>query len=280
MPALKAHAKINWFLRVTGRRADGYHDIDTLFQRITLCDELNFKDAPSISITTEAPIALDENLVMKAALMMRKASGADRGARIGLVKKIPIAAGLGGGSSDAAATLEGLNDLWNLKLPTERLREMALELGSDVPFFLDGRPAVARGRGEQLATANIARPVTLLLLNPSVSVSAGWAYSEMKDYSGEDDEYARRFIEALEAGDFRALGELAVNDLEAPVVKMHPVVGEMKAALRKEGALFSAMSGSGPTVFGVFADRKAAEQAAKAINAPWSAVAETLVDTQ
>jgi len=276
MLTLKAHAKINWFLRVRSKRDDGFHEIESLFQRISLHDELTIEEASSLSVVTEAPIPVDENLVLRAALMLRDEAGAKGGANIGLIKNIPIAAGLGGGSSDAAATLTGLNDLWRLGLTGGRLQEMALALGSDVPFFLGGPSALAGGRGENLTPVASGNPATLLLLNPGINVSASWAYSNLQGFSAEDPGYADRFLGHLASGDWAALREMAINDLEAPVVAEHPVVGELKSRLVDEGALYAAMSGSGATVFGVFPDREAAKKASESIKAPWSAVAETL----
>jgi 4-diphosphocytidyl-2-C-methyl-D-erythritol kinase len=276
MLTLKAHAKINWFLRVTGKRADGFHEIESLFQRVSLRDELTFEEASSLSVVTEAAIPSDDNLVIKAALKLRETAGVTKGARLGLIKNIPIAAGLGGGSSDAAVTLTGLNNLWELGFPDERLGEMAAELGSDVPFFLGGPSALATGRGEKLSLVDSGKSVALLLLNPGIGVSAGWAYSNLQGFSEEDSGYADSFLQNLVSGDWAALREMAVNDLEAPVVKKHPVVGELKAALIETGALYAAMSGSGPTVFGIFPDTEAAKRASETIKSPWSAVAETL----
>jgi 4-diphosphocytidyl-2-C-methyl-D-erythritol kinase len=133
------------------------------------------------------------------------------------------------------------------------------------------------GRGEVISPANINRSYALLLLNPNAAVSAGWAYSELMSYSAEAPGLARKFIAALEAGNLESLKNIAVNDLEAPVMKKHPAVGELRGKLLGAGALFSAMSGSGPTVFGVFPDMESAEAARKSIKAPWSAVAETLI---
>lgn len=278
MLTLKAHAKINWFLRVTGKRADGYHDIESLFQSISLCDVLTFEESPSISVVTEAPIPFEENLVMRAALMLREDFGLTKGARISLVKNIPIAAGMGGGSSDAASTLKGLNELWKLDLKREKLSELALELGSDVPFFLGPPASMVSGRGEVISPVRITKPYTLLLLNPDAAVSAGWAYSELMSYSEKAPGLTKEFISALQSGDTETLKKLAVNDLEAPVMKKYPSIEELRGKLLGAGAAFSAMSGSGPTVFGVFADRKSAEAAKASIKAPWSAVAETLIE--
>ncbi len=277
MLTVKAPAKINWFLRVKGTRPDGYHEILSLIQCVSLFDTLTFEESKGISVITEAPVPGDENLVTKAALMLREKTGIKRGARISLVKKIPIAAGLGGGSSDAASTLKGLTTLWGLNLPHHELQDMASGLGSDVPFFLGGPASLVSGRGEDLSPVNITQPLTLLLLNPSVTVSAGWAYSAYAGFSEENPEYADEFMKALEAGDLAKIGEIAVNDLEGPVLKKHPIINEFKENLRKAGALFSAMSGSGPTVFGIFTNRGQAVRAEAAIQAPWSAVVETLV---
>ncbi len=273
----KAPAKINWFLRVRGKRPDGYHDIESLMQTISLSDDLTFEESQSISVLTEAPIAGDENLVTRAAIALKGISRTTSGARISLIKKIPIAAGLGGGSSDAAAALKGLNILWGLTLSKERLLEIALGLGSDVPFFLERPSALVGGRGEKVSPARISRSYIILLLNPGLRVSAGWAYSEIQEFSGHDPDYAGDFLNALNEGDFDSLRKSGINDLEAPVARKYPVVEELKSKLCENGALYCAMSGSGPTVFGVFEDRGKAERAESSIGAPWSTVSETLI---
>jgi len=150
---LRASAKVNLALEVLGKRADGYHEIATVLQAVDLFDRIAVETADSLSLHTDDPdLPTDEgNLVMRAARLLQKAAGIETGARIRLQKRIPVAAGLGGGSSDAAATLWGLSRLWKLRWPTARLQELAVELGMDVPFFLGAGRAVARGRGEQLA---------------------------------------------------------------------------------------------------------------------------------
>lgn len=277
MLALRAPAKINWFLRLKGKRPDGCHEISSLFQCVALFDTLTIEEAPTISVMTEAPIVGDENLVTKAALALRETSNAAKGARISLVKNIPIAAGLGGGSSDAAATLRGLNTLWGAGLSDRDLHDAALGLGSDVPFFLSGPAALVGGRGEKISPVGISRTYAVLLLNPGVRVFAGWAYSEAKSFSGEEPNYEEKFVRALNAGDLDTLRGIAVNDLEEPVARKHPEVAELKTRLYQNGALFAAMSGSGPTVFGAFKSCERAEEARRAIRAAWSAVTETLI---
>lgn len=276
MSATKTPAKINWFLRLKGKRPDGYHDISSLLQCIALFDTLTFEEAQTLSVMTEAPIAGDENLVMRAALAIREASKTSRGARISLVKNIPIAAGLGGGSSDAAATLRGLNSLWDAGLSDRELHAAALGLGSDVPFFLSGPAALVRGRGELISPVVMSRAYSVVLLNPGLRVSAGWAYAEARSFSGEDKGIEDSLVRALNEGDFDVLRGAAVNDLEEPVAARHPEVSELKRRLYEEGALFAAMSGSGPTVFGAFEDRLRAEEARRAIRAAWSTVAHTV----
>jgi len=280
MLTLRAPAKINWFLLVKARRPDGYHEISSLFQCVSLWDDLTIDEAPGISVITEATIAGDENLVTRAAVALREAAKTRRGARISLKKYIPMAAGLGGGSSDAAAALKGLNALWGLGLGGGKLREAALGLGSDVPFFLDGPAAMVGGRGEEVSPVSIGRSYTLLLLNPGVHVSSGWAYSGIREFSGEGPEYAEKFVRALNRGDFETLRAIASNGLEAPVAGKYPEVAELKRKLIERGALFSAMSGSGPTVFGVFQDRARAEEVRRSIGARWSQVVETLIEGQ
>jgi 4-diphosphocytidyl-2-C-methyl-D-erythritol kinase len=281
MLRLHAPAKINWFLLVLGRRDDGYHDIQSLMQRVSLSDSLEFEEpedtAPGdVRVITDAPLPEEENLVHRAALALRERAGTGRGARITLRKKIPLAAGLGGGSSDAACTLRGLGSLWGLGIPEDDLLEMAAELGSDVPFFLGGPAAVVEGRGERTTPVEIGGPVTLLLLKPPVGVSARWAYSGVREFSnGRCDVEA--FLGALRKGDFGSLREVAGNDLEPPVLDGYPGVGDLKRELLQHGALFSAVSGSGTTVFGVFEDRERAGLAADSIGADFSAVVETLV---
>lgn len=277
MLTLRAPAKINWFLRVRGKRPDGYHEISSLFQRISLYDDLTIDEAPNISVITEAPIAGDENLVTRAAVSIREASRTPKGARISLKKNIPIAAGMGGGSSDAASALKGLYSLWGLDLPDDRLHDLALGLGSDVPFFLGGPSALVGGRGEHVTPVDIEKSYTLLLLKPGVRIPAGWAYSGTTEFSGEDPDYADNFLKALNGGDFDTLKRVAINDLEGPVTRKYPEVAELKKGLYENGALFSAMSGSGPTVFGVFKDRGGAEEARSFIGAQWSAVVQTLI---
>jgi 4-diphosphocytidyl-2-C-methyl-D-erythritol kinase len=242
---MKAYAKINWALRVTGKRPDGFHNIETLFQTISLHDELTFERADRLSLTCDDPtIPVDEtNLVTRAA----KAIGAT--ARIHLQKRIPAGGGLGGGSSDAAAVLRE----FNRKDP-----HIALSLGSDVPFFLEGGTAYATGRGEILTPLRRVAPVPLLLLIPAERVLTAQAYGML-----------RRFSPPLGLDRYRAMidddlldhATELINDFEEAIFAKFPHLHALKTRLYEVGAAWAAMSGSGSTIAGAFrsqADRDAA----------------------
>lgn len=276
MLTLKSPAKINWFLLILGKRADGYHDIQSLMQCVSLYDTITFEDSDTIEVITEAAIPPEENLVYKAALLLKKASATERGARITLKKHIPVAAGLGGGSSDCACTLSGLNSLWGLDFDRAELSALAGWLGSDIPFFLNGHAALVEGRGERVTPVGLRRAYSILLAKPSLSVSTRWAYSKLTKKSSNINNI-KLFTQALGAGDFSSLNPMIRNDLENPVFEKHPVVRELRDGVLESGALVSAMSGSGPTVFGVFRSRREAEKVAGVVSADWSAVVETLV---
>lgn len=275
MLALEAFAKINWSLAVMGKRPDGFHEIRSLIQKVGLHDTLEFEDSGEIEVITGSPIELRENLVFKAAMALRERLDMTRGARIRLGKRIPLAAGLGGGSSDAAATLKGLCVLWGADVPPGELSAIAASIGSDVPFFLGPPASLAEGRGERLTPAAITRSSCLLLVKPDFEVSAAWAYGRVREYSAAAPGLDR-MVDGLNRGDFASLAPAFTNGLEGPVESAHPSVGEIRRKLLEEGALLSRMSGSGPTVFGVFTDRREAQRAAEKFPSCWTAVVETL----
>lgn len=284
MITLKAPAKINWSLRVLGRRRDGYHEVESLMQAVGLYDTLQFSHSDGLFVVTDAPIKAADNLVMKAALALRELTGARAGARISLTKEIPVSAGLGGGSSDAACTLRGLVSLWGLGCDERTLHELAGALGSDVPFFMNAAPAVARGRGELLEPAGVHRSHSLVLAKPPVEVSAAWAYQELRaaDLTNEPsgDDNIRFLTEALNSKACAPSqgGEGLINDLEGAVFGRYPEVGVLKEALLELGARAALMSGSGPTVFGLFEDPETAEEAALSLcERYWSRAVKTLV---
>jgi 4-diphosphocytidyl-2-C-methyl-D-erythritol kinase len=249
---VSAAAKVNLALEVLSRRPDGYHEIATVMQTVDLSDRLWLEDAEALEVKTSAPgVPADErNLAHRAAAALRDAAGLTRGARITLDKRIPVAAGLGGGSTDAAATLVGLNRLWGLRWPAERLGEIAVSLGMDVPFFLRGGAAVGTGRGERLTPLGGAA-LALVLVNPRFAVSTADMYGRVTPAMYSDGARTRDAADALES---RRAGRVAAslyNGLEGAARAAYPQIGQMQAALLAAGALGAAMSGSGPTVFGV-----------------------------
>lgn len=237
---VEAYAKINWSLRITGKRPDGYHDLETVFQQISLHDTLTFTPSPSLSLTCSDPsIPTDEsNLVLRAA----RAAGAT--GHIHLEKRIPAGGGLGGGSSDAAATLRALAPAGT------PLAELALSLGSDVPFFLVGGTAYATGRGEVLTPLPPVPPTPLLLLLPEERVLTREAFARITRYSPR-----------LGIGAYRSR-EVFTNDFEEPVFALLPRLRELKERLYAAGAAWAGMSGSGSTIVGAFETDAARDAAA------------------
>lgn len=280
MLTLRAHAKINWFLHVRGKRPDGFHEIASLMQCVSLYDILSFSPADNIELAPVAGIAMQQNLVYKAAELLRRHAGVSAGARITLEKHIPMAAGLGGGSSDAASTLMGLNTMWGLGMQHETLGDLAAELGSDVPFFLSSRPAIVAGRGELITPITKGPEYEIALIKPPVGVSAGSAYSGVRTYTSAQTD-PETIISALNSGKEESLRAMMSNDLEAPVFEAHPEISQIKESLARHGALASLMSGSGSTVMGVFHDRESALKAIEKVMAElggelWSSVARTI----
>ncbi len=291
MLTLKAPAKINWFLHIYGLRDDGYHDIKSLIQKISLYDVLTFLSSKDLTVETNTRIPVDENLVYKAATLLKKGCGINAGAEIHLHKNIPVSAGLGGGSSDAALTLVGLNEVWSLGLSNSELSVFAEQLGSDVPFFLHEPLALVEGKGEKITNFEPIQPLNILLVKPHIKVSTRWAYQTLDAYregrhlkSRGDSKLTKIDNKADNIKFFNsAFGRRELkkdvdisNDLESVTVQSFPVIAEIREKLFREGAIFSLMSGSGPTVFGVFLSIKEAENASRAFTEHWTAVVQTL----
>jgi 4-diphosphocytidyl-2-C-methyl-D-erythritol kinase len=282
---LRAPAKINWFLKVTGKRDDGYHNIISLMQCISLYDDLILEHADTIEVVSDSDIPLDDNLVYKAASLLKKYTSYRKGAKIVLQKDIPLGAGLGGGSSNAAYTLSGLNMLWGLELNNEKLSSIGAEIGSDVPFFLNSPSAIVEGRGEKVSPIKLNSSMVLLLVKPPISVSTAWAYASFDKLN--DSKLTKKTIDikllcrAFKKQDFASLSTMLSNDLEKVIIERYPVVGEIKNRLLERGVVISAMSGSGPTVFGVFDNKDMAENAIEAmwpsVYGGWYKVVETLI---
>lgn len=284
MITLKSPAKINWSLYVLNKRDDGYHNIISLMHCIGLHDTLVFEEAPDIRIVSDMNIRPELNLVYKAAHLLQARSGIRKGAVIALNKKIPHGAGLGGGSSNAASTLIGLNSLWKLGMDDESLRKIGAELGSDVPLFFHCPAAIAEGRGEVLTPLTIEVPYHILLVKPDVSVATVSAYKTLgREKDGlsltknkEKINNIKLIYNALNTGDMRLLKRCLHNDFEDAVFNLHPLIGELKERLIAGGAAAAVMSGSGSTVFGIFESRQSAIQASKGFAGYWTAVVETL----
>ena len=219
----------------------------------------------------------EENLVYRAAFLLKEYSSYKGGARIFLKKHIPHAAGLGGGSSDAAYTLMGLNRLWELGLETKTIAELASEIGSDVPFFINGIFSLVEGRGEKVKELKNENSVAMLLVKPDISVSASWAYSSYRATKLTKKHIdIKLFCQFLGKKDYTSLRSIIFNDLEKPVIDKYHVVEDIKRALIENGAVISSMSGSGPVVFGVFNSAEEALRASKNMGANWCRVVRTL----
>ncbi|MBO0697912.1 MAG: 4-(cytidine 5'-diphospho)-2-C-methyl-D-erythritol kinase [Zavarzinella sp.] len=246
-----APAKVNLFLEVLGRRADGYHEIATLILAIDLADELDFRPNGSgdVSLTCDDPglPTGPENLVLKAATRLRDSTGCTAGAQIQLRKRIPAAAGLGGGSSDAAATLVGLNELWKLALSPAALGRLGSEIGSDVPFFLDGTAAWCTGRGDVVAPAAVGRPLDLVLVKPPEGLRTADVYGRVRVPARPSDGAVARA--ALAEGDVEALGRALHNRLQEPAFELAPAVAEWHRRLERMGTAGCLMTGSGSCLF-------------------------------
>jgi 4-diphosphocytidyl-2-C-methyl-D-erythritol kinase len=259
----QAPAKINLGLTVEGRRTDGYHDISTVFLKISLADTLSFEVAPGgITVQCNHPaVPCDEQNLIYCAAQALQPLAPGRGVRVVLHKQIPVAAGLGGGSSDAAATLRGLNRLWRLRLTEADLMVYAERLGADVPFFLlPDRAALGRGRGDALTPLVCPQPIFLVLVTPPVSVSTAWVYSQFRFELTGAPKDTTILIQYLESGDIAGLGGVCCNDLETVVLPRFPVVAAVKQALNQPGTHGVCMSGSGPTVYALCPSQEVAER--------------------
>jgi 4-diphosphocytidyl-2-C-methyl-D-erythritol kinase len=271
---LRASAKVNLVLEVLGKRPDGYHELSTVMQAVDLFDRLTVEAAATITLETSEPALPtdDRNLVVRAARLLQEAAGIEAGARIVLDKRIPLAAGLGGGSSDAAATLLGLNRLWGLRWRRERLVELAVKLGMDVPFFLGRGRALGTSRGEVLSALPGVGGYALVLVNPGVGLSTQEVYGRVPPGWRAESDGTRRMLDALKKRNVVRVAGALTNHLEHWVEPAMPVIGRMKAALLAAGALGAAMSGSGPTVFGLARSLDQARQIQRRVNrGGWSA---------
>lgn len=266
---LPSFAKINLYLRVIGRRPDGFHELFTVFQSISLADSLFFEESDRFELTcSSGQIPTDErNLITRAALKLREFSGRSAGAAVHLKKRIPSPGGLGGGSSNAAVALIGLDRLWDLGLEMNELRGLARELGSDVPFFLTGGTAIGTGRGDTIEpSADIAAPY-LLVVTPNVRVPTAAAYSRLAAENLTTTDL-KRILSVCRSEAERLYPNLAGlrNDIEPAVFAGHPEIDRVKRKVIELGAANALMSGSGSSVFAVFEKEETRQTAMKALD--------------
>jgi 4-diphosphocytidyl-2-C-methyl-D-erythritol kinase len=265
---LPAYAKINWFLNVLGKRDDGFHELCTTFQTVSLHDDLTFTESDELILTCDdASIPTDEsNLIMRAAIELKEKFSVETGAKIHLEKRIPSPGGLGGGSSDAAIALTGLAKLWNLEITTEEICEIGAKLGSDVPFFFYGGTATGIGRGTEIIPIEDIEEKYLLIVTANIAVSTADAFGKLN---------APRLTNSSSKSIFKFCRDEAhkltheqtnpINDFEKTIFEIHPEIRRVKEKLLETGAKSALMSGSGASVFGIFEKEETRQATIKAL---------------
>ena len=260
---LKAYGKLNLALDTIGKRADGYHLVRMIMQTVNLYDVITIQEddtTENITLTTNRPdLPTDQNnLIYKAADLLKKEFHITKGIRIHLEKNIPVAAGMAGGSTDCATTLVGINSLFSLGLTLEELRARGVTLGADVPYCLMGGTALSEGIGEILTPLPDIPSCPVLLVKPNIDISTKWVYTTLKwqDLTTHPD--IPKMIQALEAKDLHTIANTMENVLETVTIPANPIIQTIKDTMLSLGAINSMMSGSGPTVFGLFESKEAA----------------------
>lgn len=257
---LPAYAKVNLTLDVLEKREeDGYHYIRTVMVPISLADRVVLERAPEVALHCVPAVtgSHEDNLAYRAAMLLRQVTGFAGGATIRVHKAIPVAAGLAGGSTDAAAVLVGLNRLWGTGLTEEELITLAIRLGSDVPFFVPGRPARVEGIGERLTPVPVACRLWMVIATPNVAKSTGGVYALFDQLTEVKRPDTDAMETALAAGDLESVARSLGNVFEQVMLPRHPEIGLLKQAMLSGGALGAVMSGAGPTVLGLVADEQA-----------------------
>jgi 4-diphosphocytidyl-2-C-methyl-D-erythritol kinase len=256
---LRAYAKINIGLNVLGKRSDGYHDLETVFHEIDCFDEIELQRHDKVAMTADSILVPVDgsNLCFSAANLLQKEKHVRQGAMIHLKKNIPVGAGLGGGSSDAAAVLCGLNQFWELKLSNNQLYALAAQIGSDVPFFIDGGTAYATGRGEILEYFSLTLPFWIAVVTPLIRISTAWAYDHLVlKRNGKASGLRTKLVKQI--SNPQKLASVVQNDFELSVFKIYPELSRIKKKLIEMGAVYSLMSGSGSSMYGFFENDKKA----------------------
>ena len=268
MLKINAYAKINLTLDILGKRPDGYHEVSMIMQSVGLADELCLEKQAAgrgIELVCDKPgLPVDSrNLAYRAAELVLSTYKIASGVRIGLKKRIPMAAGLAGGSADAAAVLRGLNELFSLRLTTKQLCALGEKLGSDVPFCICGGTMLAEGRGELLTRLPDMPECFVVLAKPAADVSTAWVYQNYRPEQVAVHPATRAVIDCLESGDLKGISQLLCNVLESVTINRYKEIDLLKKLMLEHGAMASLMSGSGPTVFGLTEDQKTAEHIAE-----------------
>ena len=258
----KAYAKINLGLDVLRRREDGYHEVKMIMQTVDIYDVLTFVKAPAdvfrLSVDSAQIPDDDNNLVLKAARLLFATAGIDAGVEVTLQKNIPVAAGMAGGSTDAAATLIGLNALYDLRFTTEQLQEIGVKLGADIPYCIMGGTALSQGIGEILRPLPAPPRAHLVIAKPDLMISTKYVYENLHANSLKVHPNIDGMIEALSNQDLTKMCSLMGNVLETVTEKENPIITQIKDLMKEQGATGALMSGSGPTVFGIFTEEEKA----------------------
>jgi 4-diphosphocytidyl-2-C-methyl-D-erythritol kinase len=257
---IKTPAKINIGLNVIGKRPDGFHNIETFFYPVKLYDYLTFRSSKSFKFNCNVEFLRNDpdNSIIKAKKILEATAKKKFNFTVDLQKNIPIGAGMGGGSSDGAAALISLNKIFKLNLSKQKLKELALKIGSDVPFFIDPKPGFAMSRGEVIQHLKFKIPYPILIINPGIHVSTKWAYQNI---SPGKPRYRLFNLPLIQPDNFTTLKELVINDFEEPVFKKYSEIKDIKKSLYDLGAIFALMTGSGSTIFGIFENLTSAKKA-------------------
>lgn len=262
----RAYAKINLGLDVLRRRPDGYHEVKMVMQTVDIYDDLFLEKAekPGVELQIEGSelTAGKDNLICRAAELFMEEKGIAGGVKIRLVKRIPIAAGMAGGSSDAAATLRGMNELWETGCSAQELQKLGVRLGADIPYCVVGGTMLSEGIGEILTPLPAPPECVLLIAKPEISVSTKFVYENLHADTLKSHPDIDGMVEAIRRGQLEGITERMGNVLETVTTKTYPVIEEIKTVMKEKGAENALMSGSGPTVFGIFGQKEQAEAAA------------------
>lgn len=267
---LNAYAKVNLTLDVLGDRSDGYHDIETILHTVELHDSITLReDGDGIAVRCASPEVPEDtqNIVHRAAALLRETFRVPRGVEVELTKTIPIASGLGGGSSDAAVTLLGLAQMWKLRLDERQLLELAGQIGSDVPFFLAGGAALALGRGERIQPLRPLPTTWVVLARPPLQISTEWAYGVLDHATERRRPDTRAVMRALETEDPAEVGRLLYNVFEDVVESHHPAIRALRERIAAHRPLGVSMSGTGPVMFALAANEADARTIAASLAA-------------